>query len=128
QTALNKIWEVDERQTSGVLAMIKERFFSFGLVLAIGLLLIVSLLVSAALAAIGKWASGWLALPAWTLQIFNFLVTLVGTSVLFALIFKYVPDRRTRWRAAWIGAVITAGLFDIGKTLIGLYLGEFSVR
>ncbi len=129
QTALNKIWEVDERRTSGIVAMIRERFFSFGLVLAIGLLMIISLLVSAALAAIGKWASASLALPALALQCIDFLVSLAGTSsALFALIFKYVPDGSTRWRAAWIGALVTACLFDIGKTLIGLYLGEFSIR
>ena len=124
QTALNKIWEVDARHSSGVLAMIRERFFSFGLVLSIGLLLILSLLVSAALAAMGHWAGTWLALPAWTLHSFNFLISLVGNALLFALIFKYVPDGPTRWRAAWLGAVITACLFDIGKTLIGFYLGR----
>jgi Virulence factor BrkB len=97
QTALNKIWEVDARHTSGVLTMIRERFFSFGLVLAIGLLLVVSLLVSAGLAAVGQWSANRLALPAWTLHAFNFLVSLVGTSLLFALIFKYVPDDSTRW-------------------------------
>jgi membrane protein len=128
QTALNKIWEVDARHTSGVLTMIRERFFSFGLVLAIGLLLVVSLLVSAGLAAAGQWSAHRLALPAWTLHAFNFLVSLVGTSLLFALIFKYVPDDSTRWRAAWLGAVITACLFDVGKTLIGFYLGAFSMR
>jgi membrane protein len=128
QTALNKIWEVDARHSSGVLAMIRERFFSFGLVLSIGLLLILSLVVSAALAAMGHWAGAWLALPAWMLHSFNFLISLVGTALLFALIFKYVPDGPTRWRAAWLGAVITACLFDIGKTLIGFYLGAFSMR
>ena len=85
QTALNKIWEVDARRSSGVLAMIRERFFSFGLVLAIGLLLVVSLLVSAVLAAIGHWAATWLALPAWTLHSFNFLISLIGTTLLFAI-------------------------------------------
>lgn len=128
QTALNKIWEVDARHTSGVLAMIRERFFSFGLVLAIGLLLIVSLLVSAALAAMGHWAASHVALPGWALHIFNFLISLLGTALLFALIFKYVPDGPTRWRAAWLGSLITACLFDIGKTLIGFYLGAFSMR
>jgi membrane protein len=128
QTALNKIWEVDARHASGVLPMIRERFFSFGLVLAIGLLLIVSLLISAALAAISHWSATRLGLPAWTLHLFNFLVSLFGTALLFALIFKYVPDGSTRWRAAWMGAGITACLFDVGKTLIGFYLGVFSMR
>lgn len=128
QTALNKIWEVEARHSSGVLAMIRERFFSFGLVLAIGLLLIVSLVVSAGLSAAGHWAAVRLALPAWTLHSFNFLVSLVGTALLFALIFKYVPDDHTRWHEAWLGAGITACLFDVGKTLIGVYLGAFSMR
>src|SRR5579862_2964439 len=108
--------------------MIRGRFFSFCLVLAIGLLLIVSLLISAALAAVSQWSASRLALPAWMLHAFNFLVSLVGTTLLFALIFKYVPDGSTRWRAAWLGALITACLFDVGKTLIGFYLGAFSMR
>jgi membrane protein len=127
QSALNKIWEVDESRSSGMLALIKQRFFSFGLVLAIGLLLLVSLLLSAALAAVGKFMGGALPLPAWMLEGLDLLVSVAGTSALFALIFQYIPDAPTDWRRSWIGGLITAGLFTLGKTLIGLYLGKAGV-
>jgi membrane protein len=127
QSALNKIWEADSSRTSGVLALIRQRFFSFGLVLAIGLLLLVSLLLSAALAAMGKFMAGLLPLPEWILQGLDFLLSVAGTSALFALIFKYIPEAHTDWRHSWIGGLITAGLFSLGKTLIGLYLGKAGV-
>jgi membrane protein len=127
QSALDKIWEVDCSRTSGLLALVRQRFFSFGLVLAIGLLLLVSLLFSAALAAMGKFMGGLLPLPEWILQGLDFLVSVAGTSALFALIFQYIPDARTEWRHSWIGGLITAGLFSLGKTLIGLYLGKAGV-
>lgn len=127
QAALNRIWEADPRRSSGLVAMIRERFFSFGLVLSIGLLLLVSLLFSAALAALGHWAGGWLPLPEWILQAVSFLISLAGISALFALIFKFVPEAPSDWRAVWIGAGVTACLFDIGKTLIGIYLGKAGI-
>ncbi|HLK71669.1 MAG TPA: YihY/virulence factor BrkB family protein, partial [Steroidobacteraceae bacterium] len=127
QAALNRIWEADPRRSSGLIAMIRERFFSFGLVLSIGLLLLISLLLSAALAALGHWTRGWLPLPEWLLQTVSFLISLAGVTALFALIFKYVPEAPSRWRAVWIGAFVTACLFDIGKTLIGIYLGKAGI-
>ena len=127
QAALNRIWEADPRRSSGLMALIRERFFSFGLVLSIGLLLLVSLLLSAALAAAGHWASGWLPLPAWMLQAVSFLLSLAAISALFALIFKFVPEAPSSWRAVWIGALVTACLFDVGKTLIGIYLGKAGI-
>jgi membrane protein len=127
QSALNKIWEVDTFKTGGILALIRQRFFSFGLVLAIGLLLLVSLLMSAALAAAGKYMSGMLPLPEWILQGFDFLLSVVGTSALFTLIFHYIPDAQTDWRHSWIGGLVTAALFSLGKSLIGLYLGKAGI-
>lgn len=127
QSALNKIWEVDAARTAGIVALVRRRFFSFGLVLAIGLLLLVSLLLSAALAAIGKFMGGALPLPEWILQSLDFLLSVTGTSALFALIFHYIPDAPTDWRHSWVGGLITAGLFSLGKTLIGLYLGEAGI-
>ena len=127
QSALNKIWEVDTFKTGGVLALIRQRFFSFGLVLSIGLLLLVSLLMSAALAAAGKYMSGVLPLPEWILQGFDFLLSVVGTSALFTLIFHYIPDAQTDWRYSWIGGLVTAALFSLGKSLIGLYLGKAGI-
>jgi membrane protein len=127
QSALNKIWEAESYRTGGLVALIRQRFFSFGLVLAIGLLLLVSLLLSAALSGAGKYMRGVLPLPEWILQCFDFLLSIVGTSALFALIFQYIPDPRTRWRCSWIGGVCTAALFSLGKFLIGLYIGKASI-
>jgi membrane protein len=127
QSALNKIWEVDSFKTGGVLAIIRQRFFSFGLVLAICLLLLVSLLMSAALAAVGTFMSGALPLPEWMLQSFDFLLSVIGTSALFTLIFHYIPDTTTDWRNSWIGGLFTAALFSLGKSLIGLYLGKAGI-
>jgi membrane protein len=88
---------------------------------------LVSLLVSAALAAFGKFAGGFLPLPDAALDAINFVVSLAGIAVLFALIFRYVPATRVAWKTVWIGAVATALLFTIGKFLIGLYLGKSAV-
>lgn len=127
QTALNKIWEADAARTSGVVAMVRQRFLSFGLVLAIGLLLLVSLMVSAVLAALGSVMRGALPLPEWILHGFDFLISMAGTSALFALIFQYIPQADTGWRQSWIGGLVTAGLFSLGKSLIGIYLGKAGV-
>jgi membrane protein len=127
QAALNKIWEADAARTNGILALIRRRFLSFGLVLAIGLLLLVSLILSAALAALGTYMRGALPLPEWLLQGFDFLLSVAGTSALFALIFDYIPDAQTDWRHSWIGGLVTAGLFSLGKSLIGLYLGKAGI-
>ncbi len=127
QSALNKIWEVDAARSGGIVAVVRRRFFSLGLVLAIGLLLLVSLLLSAALAAIGKFMGGALPLPEWILQTLDFLLSVAGTSALFTLIFHFIPDADTDWRHSWIGGLITAGLFSLGKTLIGLYLGKAGI-
>ncbi|HEY1725898.1 MAG TPA: YihY/virulence factor BrkB family protein [Steroidobacteraceae bacterium] len=127
QSALNKIWEAESSRIGGWVPMIRQRFFSFGLVLAIGLLLLVSLLMSAALSGAGKYMRGVLPLPEWILQCFDFLLSIAGTSALFALIFQYIPDPRTRWRCSWIGGLCTAALFSLGKFLIGLYIGKASI-
>jgi membrane protein len=127
QTALNKIWEADETRTSGVIAFVRQRFLSFGLVLAIGLLLLVSLILSAGLAALGSVLHGALPLPEWLLHAFDFLLSVAGTSALFALIFQYIPDADTEWRYSWTGGLVTAALFGLGKLLIGLYLGKAGI-
>src|ERR1700689_3969969 len=127
QSALNKIWEVDDFKRGGILLLIRRRFFSFGLVLAIGLLLLVSLMVSAVLAAVGKFMGGALPLPEWTLQGMDFVLSVLGTSALFTLILHYIPDTSTDWRHSWIGGLFTAALFSLGKTLIGLYLGKAGI-
>jgi membrane protein len=125
RSALNKIWDV--RPEGGVWGTIKHRFFSFGMVLAVGFLLLVSLVISAALAALGKFFGGLLPMPEFVLSAINFVVSLAGIGVLFALIFRYVPGTKIAWKDAWIGATFTALLFTIGKFLIGLYLGKAAV-
>ena len=127
QAALNRICDADTIADNELIGLIRRRFFSFGLVLAIGLLLLVSLLVSAALGAIASFLDGTLSLPEWVLRAFDFLVSVAGTSALFALMFRYIPDAKVPWRDAWIGGVVTAGLFSLGKSLIGLYLGKASI-
>jgi membrane protein len=127
QAALNRVWEVEPRRGRGILGVLKDRFVSFTMVLGIGFLLLVSLALSAALAAAGKYANG--VLPQWSavLQVLNFVAGLALTTVLFAMIFKVLPDIDLPWRAVWLGAAVTAGLFTLGRFLIGLYLGRSSV-
>jgi membrane protein len=127
RSALNLIWEVDAEETSGVVALLRERFFSFGMVLSIGFLLLVSLVISAVLAAAGKFFGGLLPIPSLVLAVFNFLLSYIGVAVLFGLIFRFVPEAGVRWRNVWPGALATALFFTIGKTLIGLYLGKSSL-
>jgi membrane protein len=127
QSALNKIWEVKTDGGSGFVSFIKARFFSFAMVLAVGFLLLVSLLVSTALASLGKFFAGLLPAPEIILHLLNFLVSFAGVSALFALIFKFVPAVKIRWADVWQGAIATAFLFTVGKLVIGLYLGKAAV-
>jgi membrane protein len=127
QSALNKIWDVQSSGHGGVAALIKSRIFSFAMVLALGFLLLVSLLLSTALSSLGGFFEARLDVPRWLLILTNDLVAFAVISVLIGLILRYVPDRRTRWRDIWQGAIATALLFTIGKALLGLYLGKAAV-
>jgi membrane protein len=127
RSALNLIWGVKQEETSGIWQLLRERFFSFGMVLSIGFLLLVSLVLSAVLAAIGKFFGGLLPVPSLVLEAINFLVSYIGVAALFGLIFRFVPEAKVRLNKVWLGACVTAILFTIGKTLIGLYLGKTSV-
>jgi len=127
RSALNKIWGAKPKGASGILGMIKQRFFSFGMVLAIGFLLLVSLILSAGLAAASKFFGDLLPIPKVILSAMNFLVSFGAISVLFALIFKYVPETKIAWKDVWIGAIGSAFLFTVGKFLIGIYLGKAAV-
>ena len=128
RSALNKIWDVKAKNDSGLAGMLRERFFSFGMVLSIGFLLMASLLFSAGLAAIGKFFTGLLPMASPFLSGLDFLVSFMGIAALFALIFKFVPETKVDWGDVRVGAIATALLFTIGKTLIGVYLGRASVR
>ena len=129
QSALDRIWHVPEREKpSGVWAVLRARLLSFGLILGLAFLLMVSLLVSAALAAFGSWFGALV--PGWELmlQSLNVLISLGIVTVLFAMIFKLMPTARIAWRDVWIGAGVTAVLFELGKLAIGLYLGKSGVN
>jgi len=128
QSALDRIWQVPEAEKkSGIWNTIRARLLSFGLVLALSFLLIVSLIISAMLSAMGSWAANLL--PAWEflLQAINIIVALGFTTVLFAMIYRFMPRASVAWRDVWTGALVTAVLFEIGKFLIGLYVGKASV-
>lgn len=127
QDSLNTIWEVKPKKGRGVKGLMRDRFLSFSMVLFIGFLLLASLLLTAVLAGIGKYLSDLLPMSSVVLQAMNFGVSLTVTAFLFALIFKVLPDAIVRWRDVWVGALVTALLFSLGRFLIGLYLGRASI-
>ena len=124
QDSLNTIWEVRPKPGGGVWGFIRSRFLSFAMVLGTGFLLLVSLVLSAVLAALGNYLGGLL--PGWAafVQIANLLISFGVVTLLFALIFKLLPDVRIAWKDVWVGAALTAFLFTVGKFLIGLYLAH----
>jgi membrane protein len=128
--ALNTIWEVPSRQVSGSLqtisSFLKERLFSFALVVAIGFLLLVSLVINAGIAAVGAFSASVLPVPEPILHVLNSLFSFVIVTGLFAAIYRVLPDIRIEWRDVVLGSAVTAFLFEIGKALIGLYLGKAS--
>jgi membrane protein len=126
RSGLNSIWESDARVPSGVLGLVRERVLSFGMVLSLGFVLIVSLLVSATLTAIATYFSNLLPISPIILEIANSLVSFAGIAVLFACILKYVPAAPVEWRDVRVGATVTALLFTLGKWLLGFYLGTAS--
>jgi len=125
--ALNIIWDAEPKNESGFMGMLKQRLFSFGMVLSIGFLLLVSLIISAGLAFLGKFFSTLIPLPPFIFEVINFAVSFAVITVLFALMFKFVPARHISWRDVRVGAVGTALLFTVGKLLLGLYMGKASV-
>lgn len=127
QDALNTIWEVAPRPGRGILGMIKDRFFSFTMVLGVTFLLLVSLLMSTALAAVGEFVTALLPGVTILAQLLNLLISLGAVTIVFALIFKVVPDVKIAWSDIWIGAAVTAVLFVLGQFAIGLYLGNSNV-
>ena len=129
QSALDRIWHVPEKEKpSGLWAVLRARVLSFGLILGLAFLLMVSLSVSAGISAFGSFASGLL--PGWEvlLQGINMLLSVGITTVLFAMIFKFMPSVEIEWGDVWVGSVVTAVLFEFGKFAIGLYLGKSGVN
>jgi membrane protein len=127
QTALNTIWGLKADPAIHFVAYLLNRLRALGLVIAIGFLLLVSLMVSAALAALGGWLGARMSGPAPMWEAVNVLVSVAVVTVLFALLFRVLPDVELRWRDVWMGSVVTAVLFTGGKEVIGLYLGRGSV-
>jgi membrane protein len=127
QYALNAIWEVRAKPGRGILGEVKDRFFSFTMVLGVAFLLLVSLLLSTLLSAIGHSFAPLLPGGEIAWQLCNFGFSLALITGLFALIFKYVPDVEIAWADVWAGAAVTALLFTIGKSLLGIYLGKASI-
>jgi membrane protein len=128
QDALDRIWRAPLRDPrSGLWKLLRARVLSFGMILGIGFLLMVSLVVSAALAVLGRWWSpvfgGWAVLA----QVANLVVSFGLITVIVAMIYKIMPRAHVQWRDVWIGASVTAGLFTVGKALIGLYIGRSGV-
>jgi membrane protein len=127
QSSLNRIWEVAPKPERAIWSYLKDRFLSFGMVLGIGFLLLVSLIVSAALTALSNFAIGLLPSLTTLFSVLNFVVSFAVITLFFAMIFRFLPDAEVAWRDVWIGSAMTALLFTIGKSLIGLYLGRSSV-
>ncbi len=126
QDSMNTIWEVKPAENQGIVATLKNRLFSFSLVAGMGLLLLLSLAVSAVLSALNEFVSGLLPEAEILMRVVNFIVSLAIITLLFAAVYKVIPDVHIAWRDVWIGAVVTALLFGVGKWAIGLYLGQSS--
>ena len=128
QDTLNRIWKVPARsEVGGWIQLVRSRLLSFGMVMALGFLLVVSLVFSAALAVAGRWwgpfFGEWQALATAADMLSSFVVV----AILFAFIYKTMPTVQIKWGDVWVGAVVTALLFTLGKSLIGLYIGRSGV-
>ncbi len=124
RNAMNRIWEVPGKQDTGVKDLVKERSYAFALVLGCGFLLIAALVVSAAVATVGKFIGQALPAPKLVLHLLDIVVSLIAMTGVFALLFRFLPDITLEWRDVLVGAAFTAVLFTVGKVLIGLYLGQ----
>jgi membrane protein len=126
QNTLNTIWKTPPRNAVVWWRMLRSRILSFGLILGVGFLLLVSLVASAALAALGTWLGSYLVQWQIILPALDLLLSVGLSTVLFAMIYKYVPKEEIDWGDVWVGGFVTACLFTVGKLLIGLYLGRSS--
>lgn len=123
KNSLDEIWDVPAAPRKAWWELVRARLLSFGLLLTIGFLLLVSLVVSTALASLGARLDSWLGGLVRLAEVLNTVAALAAITLLFASIFKWLPNARLAWRDTWLGAFVTATLFTVGKVLIGLYLG-----
>lgn len=129
QDSLNTIWNIKVKPENGILKVAKDRFLSFGIILSIALLMLVSLVISASLAFFTDYLQSLFpAVAVVFIYIFNFVFSLAVITCLFALIYKYLPDAIIRWKDVWVGSFLTALLFVLGKFLIGLYMGSTDIE
>lgn len=128
QDALDRIWRAPVRaKVGGVWGLVRARLLSFGMIFGLAFLLMVSLVLSAGMAALGKWWGAWFTGFEVVVQLVNAVLSFGLTGVVFAFIYKFMPRVSIQWRDVWLGAVVTALLFTLGKTLIGLYIGKTGV-
>jgi membrane protein len=128
QDALNTIWKAKPSADAEMWDLVRKRLLSVAMVAVIGFLLLVSLTISAILNAIGGYLGGVLPIPPFLLELLNFVLSFAVTSILFAALFKVLPDIDSQWSDVWIGAVATAALFTVGKSLIGIYIGRMALE
>ena len=120
--AMNTVWEVETPSESGIWRFARTYVLSLGAVLGVGFLLLISMLVTAALSAAGKYIAPYL--PEAAFQAVGFVASFAVITLLFAMMFKWLPDTYIAWRDVWLGAILTAALFELGNFLIGLYIGK----
>jgi len=125
QKALNVIWEVKAKPRRAVFTLIRTRLFSFGLILSVGFLLLISLTITTIIAVMSDWVMNhWPNIVLIIFYVLNFIISFVVVMLLFALLFKILPDVKIQWKYLWWGSILTAFLFILGKTAIGFYLGK----
>ena len=127
QDSLNRVWDVTPKPGEAVRGLLRKRFISFGLILGIGFLLMVSLALSAALGALESYIQKHTTIPVLMLEGGNALFSFLLFGLLIAMIYRILPDAVLTWRDVWLGALVTSLLFGVGKWLIGLYLGRTAV-
>jgi membrane protein len=125
--SLNTIWRVQQKAIGTVRGFLRSRLLSFAMIVGIGFVLLVSLVLSAALAAMSTYLSNLFAIFTGLVSLLDFVVSFVGITVVFAAMFKFVPAATVKWGDVWVGAAVTSLLFSIGKLLIGLYLGNGAI-
>jgi membrane protein len=128
QGAFDRIWRASGKdKEGGIWELIRTRLLSFGIILGIGFLMMVSLVFNAAVSALGKWWGGFFSGLEILVTSLNFIFSFVFTTAVFAMLYKFMPKVKIQWKDVWAGAIVTALLFTIGKTLIGLYIGKSAI-